>query len=245
MEGIGARYNIAPNLAVYANAGSSFMVPAGKQIGGTVSSPTASGQLPNTSLQPESGVGRDLGVNWRPTRALNLGLRGFLNTISSAIVYNAVSIAPSQTRSENAGSARATGIELDVRYLLSDSANWFANLTHTRTRVQNPADSDQDGTAIPFAPDNVVNLGLSARLPGNLTVSPYFHWVGRYYDGMSRSGRQAYGKYGILNLRLQQNWRPGLDLVVDLNNIGNRRYDMPWSFRDPGFSGFIGLKFVL
>ena len=72
---LGARYNMAPDLAVYANAGSSFMVPAGKQIGGTVSSPTASGQLPNTSLKPESGIGRDLGVDWRPTRPLNLGLR--------------------------------------------------------------------------------------------------------------------------------------------------------------------------
>ena len=53
------------------------------------------------------------------------------------------------------------------------------------------------------------------------------------------------GNYGVLNVRLQQNWRPGLDLVVDLNNIGNRRYDMPWGFRDPGFSGFIGSNSLL
>lgn len=242
---IGTRYNMASNLAIYANGGSSFMVPAGKQIGGTVSSPTSDGQLANTSLKPETGIGRDAGVDWWPTPALNLGLRAFLNTISSAIVDNVVSTTPSQTRSENAGSARAAGLEVDLRHSLSDSLSWFANLTHTRTSVQNPGNPDQDGTEIPFAPDDVVNLGVSAQLPGHLRLSPYFHWVGRYYDSTSRATRLPFGKYGVLSVRLQQNWRPGVDLVIDLNNLGDRRYDMPWSFRDPGFNGFIGVRFTL
>lgn len=242
---LGVRYNATPDLALYANTGSSFMAPAGKQIGGTVANPAANGQLANPGLKPESGIGRDLGIDWRPNRTLSLGARAFLNTISSAIVDNVVSVVPSQTRADNAGSARARGIELDLRHSPSESWSWFANATLTRTRVENPSDASQDGTTIPFAPDKVINAGLSARLPGGFTLSPYWHWVGRYYDSTSRTGRASFGRYGVLNVRLQQNWRPGLDLVVDLNNLGDRRYDMPWGFRDPGFNGFVGLKFTL
>lgn len=240
---LGLRYNATPDLALYANAGSSFMAPAGKQIGGTTV--VGNGQLANPSLKPETGIGRDLGIDWRPTARLSLGLRAFTNTISSAIVDNVVSVAPSQTRADNAGSARARGVEVDLKHALSESFGWFANVTATRTRVDNPANADQDGTTIPFAPDRVANAGLSARLPGAITVSPYWHWVGRYYDSTSRTGRAPFGRYGVLNIRLQQNWRPGVDLVVDLNNLGNRRYDMPWGFRDPGRNGFAGLKFTL
>jgi iron complex outermembrane receptor protein len=239
---LGVRYNMAPSFFIYANAGSSFMAPAGKQIGGTVG--TTNRQLPNPFLRPESGIGRDVGLDWRPTRTLDIGARAFLNTISSAIVDNVVSVTPSQTRSENAGSARAAGVELDLRHSLSDSAAWFGNVTYTRTSVQNPSNVDQDGSHIPFAPDKVFNLGLTAKLPRDITVSPYFHWVGRYYDSTSRAGRISFGNYGVVNVRLQQNWRRGVELVVDLNNIGNRRYDMPFGFRDPGFSGFARLNFA-
>lgn len=240
---LGVRYNAAADFAVYANAGSSFMAPTAKQIGGTVSAPTAGGHLPNPALRPESGIGRDIGFDWKITRTFDAGMRVFLNTLSDAIVDNAVGA--TQAISQNAGSTRSSGVEIDLRYTPSADLSGFANLTHTRTRVENANNPGQDGTEIPFVPDLVANLGLTARLPGNLTLSPYFHWVGQYYDSASRSGRQVFGNYGEVNLRLRHTWRPGLDVVVDLNNIGNRRYDMPWGFLAPGINGFVGVNFTL
>jgi outer membrane receptor protein involved in Fe transport len=32
-------------------------------------------------------------------------------------------------------------------------------------------------------------------------------------------------------------------LFADLNNLTNRKYEMPWQFRDPGFNVFGGLDF--
>lgn len=245
---VGLRYNMSPSLAFYGNAGSSFMAPAAKQIGGTVNVPSASGELANPSLKPESGIGRDFGVDWQATRSLKMGLRVFLNTISDAIVTNVVSTAPSQTRSENAGSAQSSGLEWDVRYTPSAELSWFANLTRTRTKVENPITADQDGTEIPFTPDTMANFGLTAHLPWQLTLSPYLQWVGRYWDSTSRTDRHAFGNYGVANLRLQKNARQdatsSVDLFVDLNNIGNRRYEMPFDFRAPGFNAFAGLNVV-
>ena len=241
---LGARYNVSPDLSIYANAGSSFMPPAAKQIGGTTISGT--GQLANPALSPENGNGEDLGIDWRPSPAVTVGVRGFANRITNAIVDDVVSVAPSQTRASNAGSATATGIELDFRQSVSDATQWFANLTAARTSIDNPGNPDQNGTKVPFAPDHVANVGLNTHIIGGISASPYFHWVGTYWDSTSRSNRLAYGNYGVLNIHLQKELRrddtSSLDLFVDLNNLANRRYDMPWGFRDPGFNAFAGVN---
>ncbi len=242
---VGTRYNASPTFAVYANAGTSFMAPAAKQIGGTVPIPSASGELANPDLKPESGLGRDLGFDWQASVNLSLGARLFMNSIDDAIVSNVVSASPSQTRSENAGKARATGLEIDLRYTPSKDLTCFANATLTSTEVRHASNPDQNGTDIPFVPDGVANLGLSTTLAAGTRVSAYYHWVGRYYDSTSRAGRLDFGHYGVLNARIQQPLRDDLELVVDLNNLTNSRHELPFEFRDPGFNGFIGLNLTL
>jgi len=242
---LGTRYKLSPGLAFYANAGSSFMAPAAKQIGGTVSSPSTSGELPSPGLKPESGIGRDLGMAWQPSRELAIDLRGFLNTIGDAIVTNIVSAAPSQVRSENAGSARAMGFELDARYSPSATLSLFVNLTRTHTRVKDPSNADHNGTEIPFAPAELANAGVSLRLPGDIHAAAYYHWVGRYYDSTSRSSRQGFGHFGLVNARLYKdlvhNARHEVRLTLDLNNLTDRQYRMPFDFRDPGLNAFVGV----
>lgn len=240
---LGARYNYSQDFSVYTNAGTSFMPPTAKQIGGTIVLPTDSGQIPNPALTPESGLGQDLGMEWHVDR-LSLGARGFVNKVTSAIVNNVVNVV--QAKAINAGSATAKGVELDIKQTLGNESQWFVNLTSTRTEIDNPANADQSGTDIPFVPAQVANLGAMTRVMGDLEVSTYYQWVGRYWDSTSRSGRLPFGNYGVLNLRLQhvlkQDAASRVSLFVDLNNLTNRRFDMPWGFRDPGLNAYIGLN---
>ena len=242
---LGLRYSAAPGVALYANAGSSFMVPSAKQIGGTVNVPTASGELANPGLRPESGLGRDLGLDWQPAGALKIGVRAFLNTLDDAIVTNVVSAIPSQTRSENAGSARSTGVALDLRYAPAGQLGGFANLTRTRTQIDNPLIHDQASTAIPFVPDTMLNAGLTVPLRSGWQLMPYGQWVGRYWDSTAQSSRKAYGHYALANLRLQSDpVRQGgaaFGGFVEVNNLFDRRHPMPFDFRDPGTSALAGV----
>ncbi|MBA3022828.1 MAG: TonB-dependent receptor [Sideroxydans sp.] len=236
---LGARYNTSPSLSIYTNAGSSFMPPAAKQIGGTTVS--GAGQLANPALSPENGIGEDLGIDWQIAAPTKLGMRVFFNKVSNAIVDEVVSTAPSQTRAMNTGSASARGVEFDLDHHVSDTTRWFANMTFSRTRVDNPAIVNQDGTEIPFAPDRVANLGVHSEFAGEVRVAAFYHWVGNYWDSTSRSSRLPYGGYGVLNMRIQKAIRQDIGVFVDLNNLVDRRFDMPWGFRDPGFNAFAGL----
>lgn len=247
----GLRYNLSPQLALYGNSGSSFVVPSAKQMGGTLLPSDAgvvgkNGQLPNPSLTPESGLGSDLGIDLHPTKKMTIGLRGFFNQLDNAIVDSAVSSTPSQSRSINAGKAKSRGFEVSMEYEVTRAFQCFANLTYTTTNLSNDLDPDQDGTDIPFVPDYVANAGMTVEIPGRIMASPYLHMVGSYYDSTSKSDRKEFGPYQVLNLKLYKTLIDGADYtlhgVIDLNNLTNKRYEMPWQFQDPGFNVFGSLE---
>lgn len=248
---LGVRYEALSSIALYSNIGSSFLVPSAKQLGGTLNindegEVDKNGQLPNYGLKTESGIGSDLGIDFKPVDTLEINIRGFLNQVNDAIVENVVSRDPSQTKSINAGKARSYGIEISVIHNMSDRFKWFANLTYTTSNVENPTDHDQDGADIPFVPDTVVNAGIKMNLPYAITVSPYMHMVETYYDSTSKSGRMKLGSYETLSMKIKKSLintaEYNIDATIDLNNITNKRYEMPWQFRNPGFNASVGIE---
>ncbi len=241
----GVRWNLSPKAAVFANAGSSFVAPTPKAVGGTLALDDLgvagrNGQLPNPDLQPESGLGADLGLDLLPLSTGRLGIRSFWNRIDDVIVDNVVSQNPSQTQSINAGNATSYGVELAFDHALSRHISWFANATFTSSEIDNPLDPGQSGAEIPFVPDWMANLGASFQLPHGFVISPYLRAVGTYYDSTSLTGRRSFGNYVIPALRAQAavDAGSGAEVVfaLDLNNLVDDRYEMPWQFQDPGFN---------
>jgi outer membrane receptor protein involved in Fe transport len=243
----GIKYNATPDVSLYSNIGTSFQAPSAKSVGGTLMAsdkgvPGRNGQLPNPNLQPESGLGYDLGMDYRILKNLTFGVRGFLNQVEDAIVENRVSENPSQSQSVNAGKTTSYGFELELKHSFSKYADWFANFTYTKTKIENKVDPDQDGGNVPFVPDYVGNFGVTTYLPLDFTVSAYLQAVGTYYDSTSKSGRKSFGPYEVINMKIQKVLFKTKDFkgnfVLDLINLTNRKYEMPWQFQDPGFSMF-------
>ncbi len=250
---LGARYRLAPGLALYGNIGNSFVAPSANQMGGTLTAadagvPGRDGRLPNLALRPEHGTGGDFGLDWRPAPDLALGLRAFSYRISDAIIDALLSSSPSQVQARNTGGSTSRGLEAHVKQIVSTDLQWFANLTLNRSRTRNPLSRDDDDNAMPFAPARQLNAGLTWQGPGGITVSPYWRWVGAYYDSTALSTRQRFGAYGTANLKLarilERNTHYTVSAAVELNNIGNRRYVMPWGFRNPGFEALASLQLV-
>ncbi|HUL23862.1 MAG TPA: TonB-dependent receptor [Thermodesulfobacteriota bacterium] len=247
----GVRYNLIPQLAFYSNGGSSFLVPSAKSVGGTLNTtdfgvPGKNGQLPNPNLKPESGLSCDLGTDILPIPKMAIGIRGFYTVIDDAIVDNRVSLTPSQTQSVNAGTATSYGVEAEIKHSLNKYIQWFANYTYTHTNIRNSVSPDENGANIPFVPNQVANFGLNLNLPYGFLVSPYLHWVGTYYDSTSKTGRIKFGDYETLNIKLQKVFEIGksqLKCNLDLNNVTNNKYEMPWQFQNPGFSAFGSIEY--
>jgi outer membrane receptor protein involved in Fe transport len=244
----GVRFNAMKTLSLFTNVGTSFQAPSAKSVGGTLKGedrgvPGKHGQLPNPNLKPESGIGSDFGVDIYPTDRLTCSVRGFFNRIDDAIVENRVSDNPSQSQSVNAGQTKSYGVEMEIKHMLNARLEWFANYTLTETEVTNDVDADQDGSDVPFVPDYTANIGMTAFLPYDLTGSVFLKAVGKYYDSTSLSGRKAFGPYEIVNMTIQKGiWTTAAHrslLKLELNNLFDEKYEMPWQFMDPGVSVFL------
>ncbi|MBM3240512.1 TonB-dependent receptor [Candidatus Poribacteria bacterium] len=175
-----------------------------------------------------------------------LTVRGFANIINDAIVENVVSEKPSQSQSVNAGKTTAYGGEVSVNHKLSDVIEWFANYTYTTTEIQNDVDPDQDGANVPFVPENTINIGTTLNLPLDFRVITYLHIAGEIYDSTSKSGRNKFDSYELLNLKLQKTLikrnTKQVDFYASFYNVTNNKFKMPWQFQDPGFSASGGIK---
>lgn len=244
----GVRYNLFDNLGLFANAGSSYLVPSAKSVGGTLREtdrgvPGRNGQLPNPGLKPEKGYSFDIGFDYWVMNNLNLNFRGFYHITKDTIVENVISQDPSQTQSVNAGKAYTKGVEFEAQYFVSDRIKTFANLTLTDTEVKNSIDRAQDGSDIPFVPNLIFNLGATAQLPYGFSISPYIQYVGRYYDSTDRTNRREFGEYATVNLNLKKELfrteKYYSNLILELNNLFNKKYEMPWQFQDPGFNAML------
>jgi len=247
----GVRYNFSKKAGVYANAGSSYVTPDGKAVGGTLKWSDLgvigrNGQLPNPDLKPESGIGIDVGADAWALNNLKVSIRGFYNIVDDAITTVVVNTNPSQSRAINAGQAKSMGVEFDMKHMINKYIGWFANATYTHSEVSESLNPNEVGAELSFVPRWLANVGLTARLPYQFTVSPYVQYVGVYYDGIDKTGRNKFGDFGLVNLKILkplykiQGYM--LNASLDVNNLFNRRYVMPWGFRDPGINALAKLE---
>ena len=249
----GLRYSLFNTLSLYTNVGTSFLAPSLKSVGGTINLSDKGvagkdGHLPNPDLDPEEGLGLDLGFDFQATPKLYTGIRCFYNKIDDQILQIVISDSPSQSQDINAGKTTSYGLEAEIRQNPLEWLQWFANYTYTNTEIDNPQDSDQDGAEVPFVPEHMGNIGMNVRLPYDITASVYVQMMGKIYDSTSKQGRSEFESHELLNARvekaLMKEQSLNLNLFLDLYNITNNEFEMPWQFKDPGFSATGGIKAV-
>lgn len=247
----GVKYNVNQAVSLYTNAGSSFVAPSLKSVGGTISLADRgvagkNGQLPNPDLEPETGVGYDFGVDVTPIDGLKFGARTFYTLVDDQIVTVVVNDDPSQSQDINADQTTSYGVELSVEQRLSNWLKWFANYTYTSAEIESDMDPDQDGAEVPFVPEHMGNIGANIRLPYDITASVYLHLTSSIYDSTSKTGRSEFDGYEVLNASLTKDFmiESGYTLTayLDFYNLTDNEYEMPWQFQDPGFSMMGGVK---
>ena len=248
---LGAKLKLNEVLQLYANAGNSFVTPGLKSVGGTINLDKKgvigyNGQLPNPNLKAEEGFSMDGGADISLQNKLTFGVRGFYTKISDAIIDIVVSQNPSQSQSVNAGNSNAAGVEIQSAQRVNSHFRWFANFVYVKTRLSNKNNTDEDGAAIPFSPEIVANAGFDILFPFGLSISPSLNYNDGYYDSNSLSGRKLFRQGALVNMTISQNLykrnRTNLELFGQLYNLTNNRFEMPWQFRDPGFSFMAGIR---
>jgi outer membrane receptor protein involved in Fe transport len=246
----GAKYSFSEGISLYINSGSSFSTPSLKSVGGTIllsdlGVPGRNGQLPNSDLRPETGIGTDAGLDFNFHENFKLGIRGFYTILQDGIVDNVVSQNPSQTQSINTKSS-AGGGEIEISYRVNSVMTLYANGTYMKTIVKNELNNDQNNVEIPFSPNIVINAGFNIHTESGLILVPSLNYNGGFYDGISKNDRTKYVPGIVLNTYISKQIVKTnsymLDFFVKLYNITNNDYTMPWQFKNTGFSWTSGIR---
>lgn len=246
----GIRWSLSTRFNLYANAGSSYAPPGLKSTSGTIRMvdyklPGFNGQLPNSELLPERGIGIDVGAEGRINKNLYTGLRAFYFLVNNAIVDVVISQNPSQSQSINAQTSSMGG-EAEIRHKAGDWFSWFANATYMLTNIENDSNANQSGVEVPFAPEFIFNCGFDLQTPFGLSAVPSLNYNAGFYDATSRTDRLLYTPGVVINAyvaqRLVRREHFELDAFLQAYNITNNQYLMPWQFQNTGFSLMAGLK---
>ncbi|MGD9159708.1 MAG: TonB-dependent receptor [Desulfobacteraceae bacterium] len=250
----GIKYRINNEFTLFTNAGNSFMSPGLKSIGGTLplserGVPGSNGQLPNPGLEPEKGISVDFGSDYLFSHGIHLSTRFFYTELSDAIIDIVVSQNPSQTMSVNAkGKTTGKGFELGFNQYIKNKVNWFMNLTYIDSEIDDPDDSDQDGSEVPFVPQTMFNLGATLYLPMEITISPMLHYSGHIYDSTFKNTRSSFSTKEQVNISISKELNTnsiGRNILsLNVYNITNNKYEMPWQFRDTGTNFTIVFKHI-
>lgn len=247
----GLRYTLTENLSVFSNGGSSFATPSLKSIGGTIPAsaagvPGMDGQLPNAGLQPENGISVDVGTEFKNVDGISVGARVFFTKLTDPIVDNVISRTPSQTQSVNTGYSKCLGSELEFGALVNSFFSFSWNLTLLSSKIENNLDADQDGLQIPFSPKVIMNLIFSLTDVAGFNLTAHASYTDGYYDAASKASRKFF-KPGVLvsmyvarELMTRDDYM--LTCFLELYNLTNNRYEMPWQFKNTGFSCMAGIR---
>ena len=141
---------------------------------------------------------------------------------------------------------RAFGLEFVYDHYVNDNVHFFTNFTRTAPASAIRSTKTRRAPRSRLSPATFqCRHGLECNRHLEADALPACRR--EYYDSTSKSGRSAFGPYQILNLKIEKTLIRSdshtIVLFTDLNNLTNRRYLMPWQFRDPGFNVLGGLDF--
>jgi iron complex outermembrane recepter protein len=81
----------------------------------------------------------------------------------------------------------------------------------------------------------------------NIEIVPSIHFGGKIYDSSSKKDRNPYDSKEVINLVINKafdlNNGKCLTVFLDLYNLTNNKFKMPWQFKDTGFDITTGICF--
>jgi outer membrane receptor for ferrienterochelin and colicins len=205
----------------------------------------------NPDLDPEASQSWRLGFEWNPRSWLALAATGFWNDIDDAIRSAQdgtidIGIPPPRPvfRKQNLDAVRTRGAE--VRLALRPHARFDFSLGYTFID-SDVLDSDVDLDELPNTPRHAADLTTTLRLPRSETaLTLAARWRGDAVTETSGTGLLSFGNpeksqpSWQFDLRVLQPVRPGLELYVDLENLGDERVVDSYPVR--GRTVFFGLR---
>ncbi|MEQ1730525.1 MAG: TonB-dependent receptor, partial [Vicinamibacterales bacterium] len=232
---VSAVYRPVSPLTLRGSIGRSFRAPTNNDLYSTTiisASQSSTGFLTtqgNPDMQPEHGLGSEVGGEWRITPKYKVVVTYYRTDLTDLIYTKNVSSA--LTERINAGDAYVQGLELTGEARLLSWLTLSGLVTNLSTEItKNDADATSVGKRLTNAPPHMAGLDAVVRLQ-KLTTSLTVSYVGKPFalagntDVFTGVPGSADG-YTVAHAKASYRLFKGIAANLSVNNLANREYNV-------------------
>ena len=132
------------------------------------------------------------------------------------------------------GKTKIKGVEIAYNGKLTDTLSSYANYTYTYIKSEN----DQYGLNYVRRPKHTGNLGLAYQITEKLGSDVNVSYVGKRLD----SGDFKMPSYTLVNLGINYQLIPNLNVYAHLNNLFDKKYENIVGYGQDGRNVYVGLR---
>ena len=234
---IAGAYHLAPNIKAHASLGSAIQNPTMTEYYGY------NGKfIANPTLKPEKSRGGDIGLLLETdNKRHSLDMTYFARNVDNAISTTRIN---GKTKSINLdGISQIRGVELAYNGKITDLLTTYANYTYTQAR-------DSQKMELVRRPKHLANAGIAYQITSELGTDINVFYVGKrfekytYYDANwnSTSTRVKLPSYTLVNLGVNYQVTPNINVYANLNNVFDKKYEDTLYYGQDGRNVYVGLK---
>ncbi|ARU06800.1 TonB-dependent receptor [Comamonas serinivorans] len=218
-------YQFAPNWRVTAAAGTAFRVPTLYHRFSQYGAP---------DLQPEKSRNVELGLRWADGGS-SVEATLYQNRVRNLIAFGAAGpCADAFGCYENGGRAVYEGLTLAARHRLG-SVNLSGSID-----LQDPHSRDT-GKLLARRAKQLLKLGADTQL-GGWTLGGEFQATSHRYDNAANTSRL--GGFGVLNLYASTRLAPDWQLLLRVDNLADRQYQLARGYAQAGRTAYAELRWT-
>lgn len=221
-------YKMSPQWRLSASMGTGFRSPTLYQ---------RFSQYGFAGLMPEESFNRELGLSYRH-QTQTFSVVAYNNRISNLIAYVGGAGACSSTFGcySNTARARLQGVTF------SGATRWASTMWSASLDLQDPIDANT-GKRLARRVEQLLKLGAETAWQGwDLKADVLLS--GDRFDDAANSATKLMPGYGLVNVGASRSITPQTELLVRLDNLGDKAYETAQGYANPGRTLFIGLKWT-
>ena len=227
-------YRFSPNVKAHASLGKAIHNPTMSEYygwGGT--------WLANPNLKAEKSLGGEFGVLLETDdKRHSLDTTYFARNVDNFLIdENSLTgnyMNPTNRAVNRDGKTKIKGVEIVYNGKFTDSLSGYANYTYTYIKSEN----DQYGLNYVRRPKHTGNLGLAYQITEKLGSDVNVSYVGKRLD----SGDFKMPSYTLVNLGINYQLIPNLNVYAHLNNLFDKKYENVVGYGQDGRNFYVGLK---
>ena len=231
---LASAYRFSPNVKAHASLGKAIHNPTMSEYygwGGT--------WLANPNLKAEKSLGGELGVlletdDKRHSLDTTYFARNVDNFLSDENSLTRNYMNPTNRAVNRDGKTKIKGVEIVYNGKFTDSLSGYANYTYTYIKSEN----DQFGSNYIRRPKHTGNLGLAYQITEKLGSDVNVSYVGKRLD----SGDFKMPSYTLVNLGINYQLIPNLNVYAHLNNLFDKKYENIVGYGQDGRNVYVGLR---